>query len=76
MVSLDKLRVGQRGSVNALDGDGALVQRLLEMGIYEGTPVEVLAIAPLGDPIEVRLPDFRLSLRRSEAARVMVTLDP
>jgi ferrous iron transport protein A len=72
MRSLDQLRAGQRGRVVALAGGDALVQRLLEMGLFEGEEVEVVGFAPLGDPMEVRLRDYRLSLRRSEAARVQV----
>jgi Fe2+ transport system protein FeoA len=72
MPSLDQLRPGQRGRVVALAGGDALVQRLLEMGLFEGAEVEVVGFAPLGDPMEVRLRDYRLSLRRSEAARVQV----
>ena len=72
MPSLDQLRAGQRGRVVALAGGDALVQRLLEMGLFEGEEVEVVGFAPLGDPMEVRLRDHRLSLRRSEAARVQV----
>jgi Fe2+ transport system protein FeoA len=72
MPSLDQLRPGQRGRVVALAGGDALVQRLLEMGLFEGEEVEVVGFAPLGDPMVVRLGDYRLSLRRSEAARVQV----
>ena len=46
----------------------------MEMGLFEGEEIEVVALAPLGDPLEVRLGDSRLSLRRSEAARVHVKL--
>jgi ferrous iron transport protein A len=74
MVSLDLLHPGQRGRIVALAGGDALVQRLMEMGLFEGEEIEVLALAPLGDPIEIRLGDSRLSLRRSEAARVQVFL--
>ena len=74
MPSLDQLRPGQRGRVVALAGGDALVQRLLEMGLFEGEEVEVIGFAPLGDPMEVRLRDYRLSLRRSEASRVQVEL--
>ena len=70
--TLDRLRPGQRGRVVALTGDGALVQRLMEMGMLEGDEVGLIGIAPLGDPIEVRLGDSRLSLRCNEAARVEV----
>lgn len=76
MPSLDQLRIGQRGAIKAVEGADALVQRLLEMGLLEGEPVEVLAVAPLGDPIEIRLRDYRLSLRRAEAARVTVEVLP
>ena len=72
MPSLDQLRVGQRASIRSLEGDDALAQRLMEMGLYEGQELEVVGFAPLGDPIEIRLQDYRLSLRRSEATRVLV----
>jgi ferrous iron transport protein A len=72
MLSLAEFRPGERGRVVAVHGEGALVQRLLEMGVLDGEVVEVIALAPLGDPIEVRLGDSRLSLRRAEAARVEV----
>ncbi len=74
MWTLDQLKVGQRGRVEELAGDDALVQRLMEMGLLEGAEVEVLGFAPLGDPMELRLSDYRLSLRRNEAARIRVTL--
>ncbi|HEX5272227.1 MAG TPA: FeoA family protein [Gemmataceae bacterium] len=72
MPTLDELPVGGRCRVEAVRGDDALVQRLLEMGLLEGEEVEVTNVAPLGDPLEIRLRDYRLSLRRSEAARVLV----
>jgi ferrous iron transport protein A len=75
MKTLDQLRLGQHGRVTALNGDDAIVQRLCEMGLLEGESVEVIAFAPLGDPIEIRLRDYRLSLRRKEAARVQVMLE-
>jgi ferrous iron transport protein A len=74
MLSLDQLAVGQRGRITGLSGSDTLAQRLMEMGLFEGEEIEVIAIAPLGDPLEVRLRDYRLSLRRSEAARIQVTV--
>jgi Fe2+ transport system protein FeoA len=73
MATLDQLQAGQRGLIDAIDGDAPLVQRLLEMGLLEGDEIEVVGFAPLGDPMEVRLRDYRLSLRRSEAAHIAVT---
>jgi Fe2+ transport system protein FeoA len=72
MTTLDQLRVGRRARILSLQGTDTLVQRLLEMGLLEGEEVEVVGFAPLGDPMEIRLQDYRLSLRRLEAARVAV----
>jgi ferrous iron transport protein A len=75
MASLDQLQVGQRARIEAVQGTDSLTQRLLEMGLFEGEPVEILGFAPLGDPIEVRLRDYRLSLRRREAACITVIVE-
>src|SRR5437762_3618321 len=72
MPSLDQLVVGQRGLIREVSGGDALGQRLLEMGLLKGESVEVLGFAPFGDPMEIRLRDYRLSLRKREAARVSV----
>ena len=72
-LSLDQLHIGQCARVVSLRGEDGLVQRLLEMGLLEGEEVEVVSFAPLGDPVEIRLRDYRLSLRRSEAARIFVS---
>ena len=74
MPRLDQLRVGQHGRIEAIAGADALLQRLLEMGLLEGEEIEVLAMAPLGDPVEIRIRDYRLSLRRNEAAWVDVSI--
>jgi ferrous iron transport protein A len=72
MTFLDQMKRGQRARVVAVKGSDAIVQRLLEMGLLEGEDIEVIGFAPLGDPLEIRLRDYRLSLRRSEAARIQV----
>jgi ferrous iron transport protein A len=72
-ITLDQVRVGQRVRVASVNGDDAIVQRLLEMGLLDGEELEVIGFAPLGDPMEIRLRDYRLSLRRNEAARIRVT---
>ena len=76
MPSLNQLRRGQRAVVVGIASTDAIGQRLLEMGLFEGEELEVLGFAPLGDPMEIRLRDFRLSLRCNEAARVTVSLLP
>lgn len=70
--TLDTLPVGAVGRISAVAGPDHLVQRLMEMGLLEGEPVEVVGFAPFGDPIHLRLRDYRLSLRKSEAACVTV----
>jgi ferrous iron transport protein A len=72
MPSLDQLRIGQRALVETVGGSEAVLQRLLEMGLLEGEEIEVVGFAPLGDPMEIRLRDYRLSLRRTEACRITV----
>jgi ferrous iron transport protein A len=74
VTTLDQLRAGQRATVTGLRGGDALVQRLLEFGLLEGETVEVIGFAPLGDPMEIRLGNARLSLRRQEAADIAVEL--
>ena len=55
--SLDQLRPGQRARIESLDGDDALAQRLMEMGVFAGQELEVIRFAPLGEPVEIRLGD-------------------
>jgi Fe2+ transport system protein FeoA len=73
MPLLDQFRAGQRVRIVAVSGADALMQRLMEMGLLEGEEVEIVGYAPMGDPLEIRLGDYCLSLRRSEAARIEVT---
>lgn len=70
--SLDRLEPGQHGVILRIELDSAAARRLMELGLVPGTRVEVLRRAPLGDPIELRLRDIHLSLRRSEAAFIHV----
>jgi len=72
MATLNQLRQGQRARVVSVAGEDGIVQRLLEMGLVDGEEIEVLGFAPLGDPMEILLRDYRLSLRRHEAAGVTV----
>ena len=75
-MTLDELKEGQHARIDSLVGDDAVLQRLMEMGLLEDEEIEVLGFAPFGDPMEIRLRDYRLSLRRNEAARIRVTLLP
>ena len=74
MIPLSILKPGQHARVESLAGEPALIQRLYEFGLLEGEVVEMLAVAPLGDPVEIRIGNTRLSLRIREAACVTVSL--
>lgn len=71
-VSLDRLRAGAPARVLAVRGTGAVARRLMEMGVVPGAPVRVVKAAPLGDPLEVRVRNYHLALRRSEAETISV----
>jgi len=70
ILRLGECRPGQGGRIARLDLQGPVAQRLMEMGFIEGIDVRVVRAAPLGDPIEVRLHDYDVSIRRSEAFHV------
>ena len=70
--SLDLLSPGEVGVIVGLDGDAAIARRLMELGLVRGTRVEVVRRAPLGDPVELRIRQVHLSIRRSEAAHIHV----
>ena len=72
--ALDDLEPGETGVIVRLGGDEAIAHRLMELGLVPGTPVEVVRRAPLGDPVELRLRQVHLSIRRSEAANIHVTI--
>jgi ferrous iron transport protein A len=74
-VSLDALEAGRHARVTAVRGSGAVARRLMEMGVVPGAPVRVVKAAPLGDPLEVRVRNYHLALRRSEARTVSVMMN-
>lgn len=69
---LSELKVGEAGNIVKLFATGAFRQRLLEMGLVRGERIEVKRVAPLGDPIEYSIKDYRLSMRKREAESVLV----
>ena len=72
-MNLGELPIGGSGAVSRVDGARPFRRRLLELGLTPGTRIEVLRVAPLGDPIEVLVRGYRLSLRREDARLVEVT---
>ena len=71
--SLADLTVGQQAEIVSIDCERRLSRRLMEMGLLPGTRVRVIRVAPLGDPIELRVRNYSLSLRRAEAAKIAVS---
>lgn len=72
MTTLNDLTIGGRARIRDVTGDDAVALRLMEMGLTEDEPIEFLGKAPLGDPLEFLVRGYRVSLRQSEAARVLV----
>jgi ferrous iron transport protein A len=72
---LDTLEPGEAGVILEIDGDDVLASRLMEMGLNEDEQISMIGRAPMGDPIEFSIRGYRLSLRRSEAARVWISYE-
>ena len=73
MKTLNDLReVGQSGRITDVTGDDAIAVRLMEMGLTDGEEIQLIGFAPLGDPVEFLVRGYRLSLRKTEAARVAI----
>ncbi len=72
MKLLSELSIGERGVVTAVNGEGAIRRRLFDMGITPGAEVYLRKKAPLGDPIEISLRGYELTLRKAEAAHVEI----
>ena len=72
MRTVKDLRIGESAKVVKLFGEGALRRRIMDMGITKGTTVTLRKVAPLGDPIELTLRGYELSLRRADAEMVEV----
>ena len=70
--TLDSLAVGQQGRITALTGASDVRRRLMEMGLVPGTTLRVARFAPLGDPIDIEVRGYHLSLRKQEARQVLV----
>ena len=69
---LSEMRPKERGTITKVGGTGAVHRRILDMGVVPATAVAVERVAPLGDPIEIKVKGYHLSLRREEAAHIHV----
>ena len=70
--TLDEVKCGEKASIVRISGSGSIRRRLLDMGATNGTIIEVERVAPLGDPIELKIKGYHLSLRKEEAKRIIV----
>ena len=70
MKTLRDLKIGETGVITKVGTTGALKQRFLDMGITKGIEVKVIKIAPLGDPIEVEIRGYNLSIRKGDAEKI------
>ncbi len=71
-MTLDKLQIGKAAKITAIGGKGSLRLRLLDMGFTPRTAVEVKKVAPMGDPIELRIRDYEITLRLEDAQNIEV----
>ena len=71
-MTLKEAKIGQTVKVKKLDGEGAVKRRIMDMGITKGTDVYIRKVAPLGDPIEVTVRGYELSLRKADAEMIEV----
>lgn len=74
LVPLSSLNIGQSGVVRLLEGQGEIKRRLMDMGITRGTSISVHKLAPLGDPMELHLRGYSLSLRKKDAEKIKIVV--
>ena len=71
-MTLTDLKPGQSGVVESIGQKGPISRRLMDMGVTPGVKVEVIKVAPLGDPIEINIRGYELSLRKDEAQNIVL----
>ena len=71
-MTLKDAKIGSSVTIKKINGEGALKRRIMDMGITKGVEVYIRKVAPLGDPIEVTVRNYELSLRKADAANIEV----
>lgn len=71
-MTLGEAQVGSRVTVQRIEGDGAYKRRIMDMGITKGTELYIRKVAPLGDPVEITVRGYELSVRKNDASCVIV----
>ena len=72
MKTLKEVKIGESVTIKRLNGEGALKRRILDMGLTKGTEVYVRKVAPLGDPMELNVRGYELSVRKADAEMIEV----
>ncbi|MBQ7900417.1 MAG: ferrous iron transport protein A, partial [Clostridia bacterium] len=72
-MTLKELQIGKMAVINTVGGDGALRQHFLDMGIIPGVEVTVVKFAPMGDPMEIRIHGYELTIRVADAEKIEIT---
>ena len=72
MKTLKEIKVGQSAIIKKIHGDGALKRRIMDMGITKGVEVNIRNVAPLGDPLEITVRGYELSIRKADAELIEV----
>ncbi|MBS5582846.1 MAG: ferrous iron transport protein A [Caecibacter sp.] len=75
VIKLSEMHVGSSGIVEALEGHGNIQHRLVDMGVVKGSHISVVKVAPLGDPVEIKVKGTELALRKNEAAMISVAVE-
>ena len=75
-MTLAELKIGQTATILSVGGEGGLRQHFLDMGVLPGVPITLVKYAPMGDPMELRVHGYELTLRRADARKIEVKEDP
>lgn len=73
--TLNELKSKESGKVKRIYSGGELHRRLLDMGVVKGTRIEVVKVAPFGDPVDIQVKGYHLSLRKGEAAQILLEVE-
>lgn len=71
-MTIDDLKIGDSGTIVSVGGEGALRLRFLDMGLIPGTRVRLQKIAPMGDPIQIQIRGYELTIRREDARKIEI----
>ena len=72
MKTLKEIKCGETVTIKRLGGEGAVMRRIMDMGLTKGTAVYVRKVAPLGDPVEITVRGYELSIRKGDAENILV----